>query len=304
MIQNLTALATFVKVSKHLSFTKAAKELYLSQGAVSVQIKQLEEELGFRLFHRKVRKIFLTREGERLLKTVEPALTRIQASIESIRSNDEVNRLTVSTISSFAAKWLIPKISDFQHEYPQLTLRVHTGDKPVDFMADQIDCAIRFGKGKYPGMNTTLLADEIYFPVCHPDLRGSKKPLKNPEDIRRFTLLHDVFSKGGSNLSWENWAESMGIEGLDFNRGIHYDQADYAIQAAIAGQGVALGRMSLVGNDLRGGLLVPLFDHKIKSNFSYYFVYPEEYATNQGINQFKQWITQKMKEIQIETVGI
>ncbi len=298
MIQNLAVLPTFIRVAKHLSFTKAAKDLFLSQGAVSVQIKQLEEELGFSLFHRKVRKIFLTREGERLLKDITPALRTIQTSIESIRSTDETNRLTVSTLPSFAAKWLIPKITEFQQEHPQFTLRVHTGDDKVDFIAEQIDCAIRYGLGKYPDLHTTHLTDEIYFPVCHPDVRGSDQPLTNPEEIRRFRLLHDVRLLETFDISWQDWAEKMGLDDLDLSRGMQYDQCDYAIQGAIAGQGVALGRISLVEDDLKAGLLVPLFDHKLKSNFSYYFVHPEAYSDNPGLNLFKSWIIEQMKTIQ------
>ncbi len=296
MIQHLAALATFVQVSKHLSFTKAAKELYLSQGAVSVQIKQLEEELGFSLFHRKVRKIYLTRDGERLLKTVEPALRQIQASIETIRTTDVANRLTVSTLPSFAAKWMIPRIKDFQNEHPQLALRLHTSEGRVDFFADQIDCAVRFGRGEYPGMNTTHLADELFFPVCHPDIRGQQKPLNNPEEIRRFTLLHDIRLVEDCNTSWESWADYVGVDGLDLDHGMQYEQSDYAIQAAVAGQGVALGRISLIQRDLETGLLVPLFDHKLKSSFSYYFVHPGEYSENPGLQLFKQWIIRQMRE--------
>ncbi len=294
MIQNLGALATFIQVSRQLSFTKAAKLLHLSQGAVSVQIKQLEAELGFKLFHRRVRKIYLTREGEWLLNEVEPAFKKIMSSIESIRSKRESGRLTVSTLPSFAAKWLIPRITKFQQEYPEMIIRVHTSESRANFIADQIDCAIRFGLGKYSGMNATHLKDEIYFPVCHPNLRDSKHPLKNPEDIQRFTLLHDTRLLEDSNISWGNWAEEMGVTGLDFSRGMHYDQADYAIQAAIAGQGVALGRISLVENDLKNGLLVPLFDQESKSNFSYYFVHPEEYSDSPAIGLFKQWVIKQM----------
>jgi LysR family glycine cleavage system transcriptional activator len=298
MIQYLAALPTFIQVAKHLSFTKAAKELFLSQGAVSVQIKQLEKELGFSLFHRKVRKIFLTREGERLLKDIAPALRTIQSSIESIRSTDETNRLTVSTLPSFAAKWLIPKITEFQQENPKFNLKIHTSDKRVDFIAEQIDCAIRYGLGKYPDLHTTHLTDELYFPVCHPDVRGSSQPLTDPQEIRRFRLLHDGRLLESFNISWQSWAAEMGIDDLDFSGGMEYGQCDYAIQAAIAGQGVALGRVSLVEDDLNAGLLVPLFDHKLKSNFSYYFVHPQEYSDNPGMNLFKSWIIEQMKVIQ------
>ncbi len=298
MIRNLELLKPFVIVSKHLSFTKAAKELFLSQAAVSVQIKHLEEELGFKLFHRKARKIYLTQEGEKLLKSVEPALQNIHATIASIKSTDGTYRLTVSTLPSFAAKWLIPNLTNFQQKHPKFALKVHVSNNRVNFFDEQVDCAIRFGLGKYPGLNTTHLADDIYFPVCHPNIRNNYKPFNNPEEIKRFILLHDGSLGNTISISWKLWAENMGVDDLDLKNGNQYDQADHAIQAAIAGQGVALGRFSLVEKDLKNGLLVPLFDSILKSRFSYYFVHPEEYTDNLEMDLFKQWIKNKMKELQ------
>lgn len=296
MIRNLNTLNTFIQVARHLSFTGAAGELHLSQGAVSVQIKQLEEELGFRLFHRRVRKIFLTREGEWLLNEVEPALRKISSAVESIRSRKDARCLTVSTLPSFAAKWLIPRLTVFQQEYPHLTIRVHTSELRADFITDQVDCAIRFGPGKYSGLNATHLADEVFFPVCSPEHRNSSHPVEDPGDIRNYTLLHDTYRLGDCNVSWEHWAQEMEIADLDISQGIHYGQADYAIQGAIAGQGVALARISLVRDDLKSGLLVPVFNRKMRCNFSYYFVHPEEYADSPAIGVFKQWMIRRMAE--------
>lgn len=295
MLRNLAVLPTFVKVAKSLSFSKAAKELFLSPGAVSVQIKQLEEELGFKLFERKTRQIFLTRKGERFLGTVDPALTQIFAQVEAIRYMDQSDRLSVSTLPSFATKWLIPKLALFHQKHPALSIRIHTSENLIDFIAEQIDCSIRYGNGLYPGLDVTLLMEDWFYPVCHPKLVKENLPLKDFSEIAAYTLLHDVVVSAGSNISWLSWAKEVGVDHLDFNRGLLYNQADYAVQAAVSGQGVALARSSLVEDDIAAGHLVPLFDHKIKSSFCYYFVHPREFADNKGLKLFKEWIQEEMR---------
>ncbi|MBU2512907.1 transcriptional regulator GcvA [bacterium] len=295
MIQNLSQLYTFVVAARHLSFTKTAKDLFLTQGAVSIQIKHLEEELGFKLFLREARTISLTREGQELLQTVEPALKQIQARIEAIKSKNRDDSLVVSTLPSFAGKWLIPRILKFQGLYPDINLRIHTSDKLVDFANDKIDCAIRFGSGSYPGLFSVHLVDEFYFPVCSPDLITKEHPLEKPEDIQHYQLLHDDYAKLEGIITWEKWAEFMSISNLDFKRGLQYGQSDFVIQAAIARQGIAMARLSLVGNDLQAGLLVPAFNIPVKTDFSYYFVCPEEYKTLKKVMLFKDWIDKTMK---------
>ncbi len=296
MIRNLQALATFIRVAEHLSFTEASKELNLSQGAVSVQIRQLEEELGFKLFERKIRQIQLTWNGERLLKTVQPAFRQILTQIEVIRSAEGSGRLSVSTLPSFATKWLIPRIADFHNKHSRLSIRIHTSNSIVDFLDDQIDCSIRFGLGVYPGLNVTPLMEEVYFPVCSPDLIKQDLPLKDPELIKNYPILHDIKTFKGSNINWLHWATQMGVEHLDFNRGLQFNQADFAVQAAIAGQGIVLGRQSLVEGDLQAGLLVPVFEKVIQSNFSYFFVHPVEYSDKPDIALFKQWLIDQIAE--------
>ena len=211
-----------------------------------------------------------------------------------IKSTDTTDRLSVSTLPSFATKWLIPKLSLFHKINPQLSIRVHTSEDQVDFISQQIDCAVRFGAGHYPGLNVTLLTEDWFFPVCHPSLIKEALPLNDYEAIANFNLLHDVVVACESNVSWQYWAKEVGVDHLDFNRGLFYNQADYAIQAAISAQGVALGRSSLVTDDIQSGLLVPLFNHKIKSSYNYYFVHPHEYAQNQGLVQFRDWIVEQM----------
>lgn len=296
MVQNLSALATFITVAKHQSFTKASKKLHLTQGAVSIQIKQLEEELGFKLFKRETRQIFLTQEGQDLLSVVEPAIKQIQTKVESIRSKGLDGTLTVTTLPSFASKWLIPRLMQFQRLYPEIDLRIHTSDHLVDFVSDKVDCAIRYGSGNYSDLFVDHIIDEIYCPVYSPDLVADGKPLEKPEDIQYFPILHDDYATEDYNIAWKKWAERMKVQELDVDRGLQYGQSDFVIQAAIAGQGIALARISLVGDDLKTGLLIPLYNSSLISEFSYFFVCPHEYKALPKVLAFKDWIIEKMRE--------
>jgi LysR family glycine cleavage system transcriptional activator len=296
MISNLSALYTFVQVSKHLNFTKAARDLNLTQGAVSIQIKQLEEELGFRLFHRDFRKISLTGEGKELLQVVEPALNHIMTKIESLKSRGLDETLTVSTLPSFAAKWLIPRLLQFQRLYPEIDLRVHTSEQPVDFIIEKVDCAVRYGWGDYPELFVEHIIDEVYFPVYSPDLLQPGKPLQKPEDVHNYPLLHDDYANHTSAFTWKEWAKAMKVSNLDFSRGFQFGQSDYVIQAAIAGQGIALTRISLAADDLKSGLLVPLDKSSVVSDLSYYFVCPPEYRSLPKVKAFREWIMEKMQK--------
>ncbi len=300
MVLNFSALLTFVIVAKHLSFTKAAKELHLTQGAVSIQIKQLEEDLGFVLFQRETRKIFLTREGKELLDTVDPALRQIQTRIKTIQSKGLDGVLTVSSLPSFASKWLIPRILQFQEKFPTIDLRVHTSAHLVDFINEKVDCAIRFGRGEYPELSVTHIVNEIYFPVCSPDLIKKDYPLKEPEDIKHYRLLHDDYAVDDYfNTTWKKWAKAIGKPDLDVGRGVQYGQSDFVLQAAIAGQGIALARITLVGDDLKAGLLQPLFNSSVQTEYSFYFVCPKAYENMHKVVVFRDWIIKKMqKEIQ------
>ncbi len=301
MIHNLNGLSTFLCVARHLSFTKAASELHLSQGAVSIQIKQLEQELGFLLFHRETRKILLTAEGRELLEVVEPALARIQGKIEVLRFRDENEVLTVSTLPSFAAKWLIPRIPRFQDQHPDINLRVHTSDHMVDFFKEKVDCAIRYGLGGYPGLSVRHIVDEVFVPVCSPDLIKDEHPLKNPTDIQYYQLLHDDYGTKDFNTTWQEWAEAMGVGHLDLERGLQFGQADFVIQAAIARQGIALARETLIADDVRAGLLIPLFDSQVRTRYASYFVTPYEYEKNEKVEIFRDWV---VKNIERETAEL
>ncbi len=296
MNENLSSLSTFVCVARHNSFTKAAKELHLTQGAISSQIKQLESDLGFLLFHRKVREIHLTQDGKELLEISEPAINQIQLRIERIKSrNLKESILTVSTINSFATKWLIPRIINFQEKQPGIDLRMYTSFNHVDFVNEKVDCAIRFGIGEYTGLSVTCLADDMYFPVCSPELIEKDNPLNRPDDIKNYQLLHDEITTD-KLIGWKHWAEVMGVSHLNMDRGAFYEDAHFVIQAAIAKQGIAIARLSLVEDDLKSGVLIPLFNRAIKSEFSYYFVCPKEFENMDKVRIFRQWLLETLQE--------
>ena len=299
MSLNLSSLATFVCVAKHSSFTRAAEELYLTQGAVSSQIKQLENELGFQLFQKKARqsrKTHLTEEGTELLEAVDPALHNIKMRVENIRSRRlKKNQLTVSTLNSIATKWLIPRILQFQNEHPDIELRIFTSNQHVDFLHEKVDCAVRFGLGNYPGLSVTFLMDEVYLPVCSPDLLHGDYPIKDLADLEKYQLLHDDCATDRI-INWKEWSRIMEVPRLDPNRGFRYGEPHFVIQAAMARQGIALARLNLVKDDLKSGLLVPLINTAIKTTYSYYFVSPKEFQDLTKVIVFRDWILRTMKE--------
>lgn len=295
MIQNLNSLHTFVCVARCLSFTKAARELHLTQGAVSLQIKQLEQNLGFPLFRRGTRKIFLTPAGSELLETVEPSLARIQGKIEMVQSRGKDEVLTVSTLPSFASKWLIPRIPIIQNDHPEINLRIHTCDYLVDFFKEKVDCAIRYGLGEYPGYSVQHIVDEVFVPVCSPQLIQHDHPLKEPNDIQYYQLLHDDYGIKDFNTTWREWADAMGLGHLNMERGLQFGQADFVIQAAIASQGVALARKTLIEDDVKAGLLVRLFDSQVQTKYASYFVSPIEYQKKEKVQTFRDWVIDNLK---------
>ncbi len=297
MTLNLTSLSTFICVTKHNSFTLAAKELFLTQGAVSSQIKQLENELGFQLFHRQVRKIYLTEDGKELLEVARPALNDIQLRIKFIRSKQMGGQvLTVSALNAFTSKWLVPRVLDFKALQPEIDLRIYTSPGHVDFVSERVDCAIRFGAGDYPGLSVTHLSDDIYFAVCSPGLIRKDHPLEKSEDIKHYQLLHDEITSEHSVISWEDWAKREKVTGLDMDRGLRYEGPHLVVQAALAKQGIALTCFSIVVDDIRSGLLVPLFKKAYGTRYSNYFVCPQEFEKNEKVRVFREWLRETLQK--------
>ncbi len=281
----LNALRAFEAAGRHLSFTQAAKELHVTQAAISHQVKALEERLGVELFHRRNRALFLSEAGQAYLPPVRESFDRLAAATERLLKRDTVGTLTVSTLYSFAVSWLVPRLKHFQSRYPDLDVRITASDQVIDLTREDVDIAIRYGRGYWPGLRADRLMEENVFPVCSPALLDGPKPLRRPEDLTHHVLLHDDMRE-----SWRMWLLAAGVEGVEPERGPAFSHSFMVIQAAIEGQGVALGRSALVAADLKARRLVKPFDVSVPADYAYYVVCPEASAERPKVKAFREWL--------------
>jgi len=284
----LRALRAFEAAARHLSFTKAGAERFVTQAAVSHQIRALEEDLGVRLFRRMNRRLMLTEEGQRYLPAVSRAFDLLREATTALRAHDIPGPLTVSVLPSFAARWLVPRLGRFFARHPDIDLRIDPSVAICDFAQGDVDVGIRYGRGDYPGLRADRLLDEDIFPVCSPLLKAGPPGLHRPEDLRHHTLLHD-----DSHADWRTWLLAAGVDGVDPERGTIFTDSSMLIQAAIAGQGVALARGVLVADALAAGRLVRPFRLSLPAEFAYYFVYPERVAAHPKVRAFRDWLLEE-----------
>lgn len=285
----LTALPAFDAASRHLSFTKAADELNLTHGAISRAIRNLEERLGVRLFERGTRSVRLTREGAAYAAEIGAALDRIGAATSLAMAPRSAGILNVSTSDGFAGRWLVPRLHRFHREHRDIDVRLSTSGAHADFIRDGIDIAIRYGAGDYEGVVSEFLADEEVSPVCSPELLKGRHPLRSPSDLRHHRLIHDNF-----RIDWAMWLEHAGLHDIDPDGGVKFDAAAYAVEAAVQGEGVLLGRSALVSADLAAGRLVRPFDLALKSRWSYFVVYLDGALRHRKVKAFRDWLFGEM----------
>jgi LysR family glycine cleavage system transcriptional activator len=286
-LPSLNGLRAFEAAARHLSFTRAAAELNVTQTAISHQIRRLEEQLGMRLFVRKNRALMLTREAQAYLPAVRAAFEDLRQATERLRRRDREGLLTVSTTPSLAAKWLVTRVAAFQEANPGIEVRISASTHLVDFRREEVDMAIRYGHGHWPGLRADWLMTEDIFPVCSPARRTGAKRLRRPEDLAHHTLLHSMASRE----DWQLWLTAAGLPAeLAKRRGMSFDQSYMAIQAAIDGHGVALGRTPFVEADIAAGRLVVPFDVLLPASAAFYVVAPSETADQPKIARFRDWL--------------
>jgi LysR family transcriptional regulator, glycine cleavage system transcriptional activator len=283
----LNTLRVFESGARRLSFTRAAEELHVTQAAVSHQIKALEDWLGTPLFLRLNRGLKLTPAAERYLRDVTAALDLISSATGQLMRPDDRRILSVAAFDSFASTWLLPRLKTFRRQYPDIDLRVWSVDREVDvFERGDIDLEIRYGDGNWPELSATKLLDEEVFPVCSPALAAGPPPLLSPGDLKRHTLLHDIMV-----ADWNAWLDAAEVTDVDGERGPGFNHSYLVIQAAIDGQGVALGRSVLVADALARGELVRPFSISIPCAYSYYLVCTEPLTEDPVVAAFCAWIT-------------
>jgi LysR family glycine cleavage system transcriptional activator len=286
----LNALRTFEAAARHLSFTKAAVELFVTQAAVSHQIRALEEHLGAPLFRRMNRALMLTEEGQMLLPAVREAFDRLRAGVRRVQDLCCGGTLTISTTPSFAASWLAGRLARFQALHPEIELQLSATPRLVDFAREGIDCGIRYGMGDWPALVSRRLFKTALVPVCSPMLLDGAKPLRRPEDLAQHTLLHAL----DDSDDWRLWLRAAGVDGVDPTRGLKFDSVPLVVQAAISGAGVGIGRRQLVEGELAAGRLVAPFDLELPDGCAYYFVAPEATADQPKVAAFRAWLVAEL----------
>jgi LysR family transcriptional regulator, glycine cleavage system transcriptional activator len=291
----LKSLRAFEAAARHLSFTRAADELFVTQAAVSHQIKSLEEFLGVTLFIRRNRALLLTDEGQSYWPKIRDIFEILSSATEQLKAQRASGSLTVSVVPTFATVWLVPRLSHFSELHPEIEVRLKASDESVDFVREDIDVAIYYDTGDYPGLHSSTLLNERLTPLCSPQFLEGSKQLISPNDLQNHTLLHD-----GNTNDWRRWLKFAGVKGVNLNSGPVFSHTAMVQQAAIYGQGIAMGHSVLSKADVLAGRLVQPFELMMESDFSYDIVCPLESAQRPKIKAFTEWLLETVRSESVD----
>jgi LysR family glycine cleavage system transcriptional activator len=288
-------LQVFACAARHLSFTRCADELHVTPGAISQQMRQLEERLGFALFHRVGRGLELTAEGQRLAIVANEVHSRIDDELRLLHSGRIGGVFKLRCIPSFLSKWLMPRLPQLERAFPDIQLRIIAEDSSGSLRDDDFDLAIDLNDGSYPGLITTSLLEEELFPVCSPALQAGKPPLDTPSQLVHYPLLHDITAWRGSYeyAEWEFYLNAIGAAGIDVRRGHTFNRNHLTIEAAIMGMGVAIARKALITNELEEGSLIIPFGHPIAARKKYVLVYREGALQTPARRAVHDWLVEQ-----------
>ncbi len=287
----LNALVVFEAAARHLSFTRAAESIHVTQAAVSHQIKALEEWLGVPLFHRigRGQGLALTEAGREYLPRISGAFEAIRGATSVVMDRRRQRVLNIATLDSFGLHWLLPRLGQFLRKHPGVDVRIQAAGLDADALAKgEVNIDIRYGEGDWTGFEVTRFLSESLFPVCSPAIITAEKPLRVPADLARHTLLHDVMV-----TDWRAWLAAAGVEGIDTERGPGFNHSHLVMAAAIHGDGVALGRSALVADALQKGQLVKPFDLALPSPFAYYVVCSSGSLADPAVAAFRDWLVEE-----------
>lgn len=281
----MQALRAFEAAARERSLSRAAAALHVTHGAISHQIKALEADLGVRLVERAGRGIRLTDEGERFATRVRAAFAELASAVQEMAQRANPRRLRVSCTPSFGARWLLPRIGRFIAANKDIDLDISATNALVDFNRDDMDVAIRYGFGHWPGLVSEHLADDAFFPVCSPRIAGGMP--KRPEDLARYTLLR------ADDEFWKPWFDAVGVDLPEPVRGPIFNDSSHLLQAAADGQGVALARRTLIGKDLRNRVLVRPFAVEVAAPRKFFLVCPPRMEHTAKFAAFRQWLREE-----------
>jgi LysR family glycine cleavage system transcriptional activator len=285
----LNALRAFVSTARHLSATKAAAELYVTLGAVSHQLRALEEFLGVNLFVRGHRQLTLTDEGERYFRAVSAAFEAIHSATGELTNPGHKEMLRIRAYTTFSLRWLIPRLSHFYKDNRSVEVMLSTGMEPVDFSRDKLDFAIRLGMGQWPGTVAEKLIPNVLVPVCSPALLARGPAVHEPKDLAHHVLLQSTWPERRDD--WPEWLRAQGVEMLGDYSFLYFESSAFSYQAAIEGQGFAMAQLGLIEEDLAAGRLVCPIEHYLdKGDFTYYLLYPENKRLSPQMKRFRDWL--------------
>ncbi|HKJ53946.1 MAG TPA: transcriptional regulator GcvA [Gammaproteobacteria bacterium] len=290
----LKSLQAFEAAGRHLSFTEAARELNVTPGAISQQMRMLEEFLEVRLFKRLNRAIVLTDAGQVFLPLISRGFENFGEAVAILGDKRIDGPLTITAAASFISNWLIPRLGRFKRRHPDIDVRIDTSNRLVDFMHEDIDLGIRFGNGVYPELDTVFLFSYDLIPVCAPELMQAENGLEKISDLNHHTLLHsDYSSLDAAFPDWEMWLKVVGADDVDIGHGIYFGQADQLIQAAIDGQGVALIANVMVERAIAEGKLVQPFSTRLPVKMSYHLVTSPGKSRIAKVRAFREWVLEE-----------
>lgn len=289
-LPSLNALRAFEAGARHLSFTRAAKELSVTQTAISHQVRQLEDYLGVKLFQRRPRELALTPAGSALYPVLAETFDEIAQAVTRIRTRPEPRPLSVSLTPTFGSRWLAQRLGRFWREHPDVDLRLHHSVQLVDFSRDEVDMAVRWGRGRWTGLVAERLMRAQTTPLCSPSLTKGQRPLRSPSDLRHHTLIHQK-----DYQEWTEWLTAAGVDDVNSQRGPVIDDANAIIQSAIKGDGVMIGIPQVLSDEIASAKLFAPFETRPDPEFAYYVVYPPGGLDRPGARAFRDFLMAEAK---------
>jgi LysR family glycine cleavage system transcriptional activator len=288
-LPNLAALRAFEAAARHENFSRAAEEIHVTHGAISHQVRALEEELGVSLFVRYGKRIAITLEGEHFAETIRRALTEIAVAADAFKAGARQKKLTITALPSFAARWLSPRLGHFIEQHPDLEVMLQSSGHLTDFVRESVDIGIRFGRGNYPGLATEKLMDDYYYPVASPRFNSGRLP-RTPEKLAQSTLLRC------EGEPWEPWFRAAGLDLPEPSGGLVFQDSSMLVRAAAEGHGIALARHAIALTELASGELVRVSDIAIECPNSYYVVCPPSALQKPPVRAFRDWLFDEVRK--------
>ncbi|HEX2530936.1 MAG TPA: transcriptional regulator GcvA [Burkholderiaceae bacterium] len=297
-LPNLPALRAFEAAARYQNFSRAASEIHVTHGAISHQVRALEEELGVSLFSRNGKRLTITPDGERFAVVVRQALMDIAHAADTLKASARQKRLTITALPSFAARWLAPRLGRFIEQHPDTEVMLQSSGYLTDFAREAVDVGVRFGSGHYPGLSSELVMHDYYYPAASPKFNGGRLP-RTPQEIARGTLLR---------CEHEPWVPWFRLAGLELEQepvgGLVFQDSSILVRAAVDGQGVALVRHVIAAQDVEAGNLVRLSEIALQSPFSYYLVCPTGALQKPQVQAFRAWLFDEVEKTAVRQTTV